>query len=516
MLHSKYNNRKTIIMKRITFFISIIIFFGTACTDLDEELYDKIPGDDYPENENQIANLSATAYEKFQPLVDDEGWWFLAQELSSDEFCGPTRAADWYDGGKWLAMHRHTWTNDTEGVNRMWDKFWSGITTCNQTLDLMRELPSSDEIDAKMAEVKTVRSFFYYLLIDNYGDAPYLTSTIDVPGQPLKIKREAIYDSLVNTLNNSVPKLKDVDNKYMATKNMGYALLAKLYLNAEVYKGVSDWAKAEKYIDSILAGPYALEANVLAPFVTNNENSSEIIFSIPYDEDNFKGFRLHMRTLHYQHNLKYDMPVGPWNGLCVTPNHFDTYDSADARKQGYHIYGIQYDASGNEIIDGLTETTLNIDPHLPALYMTEETHSLEEIRMTGARVGKYEIKMGAKENLGNDFPIFRLTDFYLMKAEVQIRQNGAGAGDEWINPIRERAGVPAWSGATLDDLLAERGRELYCEGHRRQDLIRFGKFTQAWWEKGGEYDGVAGDPSVKIFPIPKWATDANPNLLIDP
>jgi hypothetical protein len=497
-------------MKRAILF-TFIVLIGFACTKLDEELYDKIPGDLYPENENQVANLSVDAYAKLRPLCDDEGWWFLAQEISGDGLCGPQRDADWFDGGKWLNVHRHDWSRDDESVNRMWDVFWQGITTCNQTLDMMRELPESEQIKAKMSEVEVVRSFYYYLVLDNYGDAPYLTSAIGVPDQPFKIKRESIYDSLVTTVENALPRLKPIDNKYMATRNMGFALLAKLYINAEVYKGSPEWEKAGQYCDSIIAGPYSLESTVGGAFVTSNENSSEIIFSIPYDENNFQGFRLHMRTLHYQHNLKFDMPVGPWNGFAVVPTFFDTYEEADLRREAFHIFGMQYDSKGAEILDGETGEPLDIDPHLPALVMTAATHTPTQIRTTGARVGKYEIKMGAKENLSNDFPIFRLADFYLMKAEVEIRLNGAGSGDEWINPIRERAGVSAWSGATLDDLLAERGRELYVEGHRRQDLIRFGKFTEAWWEKT-----VTGDPSVETFPIPKWATDANPNLLKDP
>ncbi len=192
-------------------------------------------------------------------------------------------------------------------------------------------------------------------------------------------------------------------------------------MNSEVYTGIPQWEKAGQYCDSIIAGPYSLATDVLAPFKTENQNSSEIIFSIPYDEDNFQGFRLHMRTLHYQMNLKYDMPVGPWNGLCVVPTFFDTYEDTDLRKTGYHIFGLQYDTQGNVIIDGETQTPLNINPYLPALVMTAATHTPAEIRMTGARVGKYEIKKGAKENLSNDFPLFRLTDFYLMKAEVEIR-----------------------------------------------------------------------------------------------
>lgn len=501
-------------MKKILY-IFIIGLVGFSCTDLDEDVYDKIPGELYPENADQVANLSVEAYAQLKPFADDEGWWFLAQEISSDEFCAPTRGSDWFDGGKWLNVHRHEWSNDDESVNRMWEKFWNAITSCNQSLDMMRMIPPSDQINGKIAEVEVLRSFYYYLLIDNFGDVPYLTSAADAPAKPLRITREAIWDSIVDVTQRNLPMLKDINNKYMATRYMGLSLLAKLYLNAEVYTGTPQWETAGLYCDSVMMGPYSNETNVSATFVTENSSSSEIIFSIPYDEDNFQGFRLHMRTLHYQSNLTYDMPVGPWNGLCVTPNHFDTYEDSDIRKAAWFIYGIQYASDGSVIFDGVTNDTLDIDPYLPALQMTAGDYTPDQIRNTGARVGKYEIAKGAKENLSNDFPLFRITDIQLMKAETEIRINGSGSGDEWINPIRQRAGVSTWSGASLDDLLAERGRELFCEGHRRQDLIRFGKFTESWWAKGDAQGGVANDESVEIFPIPKWATDANSNLLLD-
>lgn len=144
---------------------SIAIF---SCTKLDEEVFDKIPGSIYPENADQIANLSVEAYTKLKPMADDEGWWLLAQEISSDELCGPTRGSDWYDGGKWINMHKHNWSNDDEGVNRMWSAFWTGITTCNQVIDMMLDLPQNPALVAKMKEVEVLRSFYYYMLIDNY------------------------------------------------------------------------------------------------------------------------------------------------------------------------------------------------------------------------------------------------------------------------------------------------------------------------------------------------------------
>lgn len=492
-------------MKKIILFLGALVLILSSCTDLEEVLYGKIPGDKYPENDNQVANLTVEGYARLRPLCDDEGWWFLAQEISSDELCGPTRGSDWYDGGKWVNMHKHDWTNDDEGVNRMWDVLWKGITTCNQTLDMMRELPQNDAIKAKMKEAEVLRSFYYYLLIDNYGDVPYVTVAKGAPEKPFKISRSAVFDSLVTSITEALPYLKLIDNKYMVTRYTGFAILAKLYLNAEVYTGTPMWDLAGQYCDSILAGPFQLDPTVTGSFLTNNALAPEIIFSIPYDEDNFQGFRLHMRTLHYQHNLKYNMPVGPWNGFAVVPTHFDTYDQNDLRRTAYHIFGLQLTPGGKTILDGETKKPLDITPHLPALTMQAPAFTPEQIRMTGARVGKYEIKMGAKENLSNDFPLFRLSDFYLMKAETEIRQGRSG--DQWIAPIRTRAGVTPFTGATLTNLLAERGRELYCEGHRRQDQIRFGTWGNAWWEK------QASGPERKTFPIPKWATDANPNLL---
>jgi hypothetical protein len=202
------------------------------------------------------------------------------------------------------------------------------------------------------------------------------------------------------------------------------------------------------------------------------------------------------------------MQVGPWNGFCIVPTFWDTYQANDKRRAAYNIWGLQYGADGKVINDGETHLPLNIDPYVAALYMQPANYSPTQIRTSGARVGKYEVKMGAKENLSNDFPLFRLTDFKLMKAEAEIRLGRNG--DQWINPIRQRAGVAAWTGATLDSLLAERGRELYCEGHRRQDLIRYDVWEKVWWEK------AAHGKELRVFPIPKWATDANSNLLEPP
>lgn len=441
-------------------------------------------------------------YAPMREFLDNGGWWF-AQELTTDEMVGPTRASDWDDGGKWRVLHTHEWDNNTEAINNMWSRFYTGVAEANKFIEKQLPLAGDSIVDAGIAKGKILRAYYYYLLIDNYGDVPYVTQYLGAPSLPEKAERAAIYDSLVADIEASVLKISSSTSKTAVTPAMAYSLLAKLYLNAEVYSGNAEWAKAEEACDKVIAlGQYALDGDPLAPFVTNNEGSGENIWVIPYDEDGYQGFNLHMRTLHYNSNLTFDMPVGPWNGFAVTEDHFNTYTDDDLRL-GYFLVGQQFASDGSPITDAVAEANLVFTPEIPALLM-DASFTPAEIRMSGARVAKFEIKKGAKDNLSNDFPIFRYADVLLMKAEAMIRQGKNG--DEFVNMVRERAGLDPWSGVTLDQVLEERGRELFWEAHRRQDLIRFGKFNQAWWEK------PASTADRKIFPIPQWAIDANPNL----
>jgi len=201
------------------------------------------------------------------------------------------------------------------------------------------------------------------------------------------------------------------------------------------------------------------------------------------------------------------MVVGPWNGFAVIYDHYLTYEDNDRRKEGF-LVGQQYTYNNQPIMDlGAGGIPLIFNPVIPSLVMGEG-NTPEEIRNSGARVVKFEVKRGAKANLSNDFPIFRYADVLLMKAEALIRQGKNG--DEEVNKIRERAGLSTWSNVTLTQLLAERGRELFWEAHRRQDLIRFDEFNKPWWEK------QASTADRKTFPIPQWAIEANPNLALPP
>lgn len=497
-------------MKKISIIpiaIAIISLFS-ACTDLGDDLYDRIPSADFPENETQAALMMIPVFKPLQDYCDVGGYWY-AQEIPGDAITAPTRGTDWDDGGKWRALHQHTWSNDVEAINSMWYRFYKGSYEANKLIEYLQPAidEGNDAAKATVAKAKVMRCFYYWNAIDNYGDVPYVTSYSEAPEQPTKESREVIWQALVDELEAVLPSVPAEGSKYTATKGMAYMLLAKLYINAEVYTGTPQWAKADEYLDSLIAlGAYSLESDALAPFVTNNEASSENIFTIGYDENTYTGFNLHMRTLHYQSQATFNMSVQPWNGYAAMEDFYNSFSDDDRRKDMFLI-GKQYSYDGSVLFDdGANGDTLIFTANIPALKMTSADHTLNEIRMSGARVVKFEIESGASANLSNDFPIFRYADALLMKAETQVRMNGAGAGDEYVNMIRTRAGLSEISGAGLDEILDERGKELVWEAQRRMDLIRFGKFGDAWWEK------PASSPDRTIFPIPQWAIDANPNL----
>lgn len=493
-------------MKRILIIISTIAISLGACTDLNEELFDRIPEDVY--TADPILDM-VNIYQPMQNLMDDNGNWWFAQELTGDGVVAPVRGEHWDDGGKWRVLHQHAWDNNVETVNRMWTVFYNGAIEANLFIEKYEEQAGIEVIDLALAKAKIMRAYYYYLLIDNYGDVPYVTEFKNADPAPSKTPRAQIFNSIVQEIKDNIPFLSYTTPKTAVTRGMAYTLLAKLYLNHAVYTGTVDptyWEKAEKFCDSvILLNNYSLETTPLAPFITNNNNSPENIFVIPFDEDTYQGFRLHMRTLHYNSNLTFDMLAGPWNGFAVMESHYNTYEESDLRKAGF-LVGQQYTFDGQLLRDASADNApLIFTPFIPHLIMTADNSTVQQIRMSGVRAVKFEVKKGAKENLSNDFPIFRYGDVLLMKAEAMIRQGKNG--DDYVNEIRRRAGllVP-WTNVTLDQLLEERGREMFWEGHRRQDLIRFGKFNQAWWEK------PASTPDRNIFPIPQWVIDTNPNL----
>ena len=301
-------------MKKIVSLLIIVVALS-SCVDLEEPLYDRIPLENYPENAIQGALITGPVYEPMRGFVEDWGGWFFAQEVTSDELVFPTRHTDWDDGGKWRVLHDHSWVNTTEAISNMWRQYYQGIGEANRLIEQLGGTSEDPSVMGTIAKVKIMRAYYYYLLIDNYGDVPYVTSFSDAEEFPGKDNRADIWAALVSEVEENIPYLPESTSKTSVTKGMAFMLLAKLYLNAEVYSGTAYWAEAEEACDSVMALSYSLETHPLAPFITENQFSSENIFTIPYDEDSYKAFTLHRRTLHYLHNLTFDMTVGPWNGV---------------------------------------------------------------------------------------------------------------------------------------------------------------------------------------------------------
>lgn len=474
-----------------------------ACTDLDDKLYSDIPATMYPENETQAQLVTLTPYSQLRSHLDG-GWWF-AQEITSDLIVAPTRGNDWDDGGKWRVLHTHGWDNNTEAVNSMWGNFYAGVTECNKAIEYLGDSETSKNA---VAQMKVLRAYFYYLLIDNYGDVPYITSFETAEKSPSKTSRSEIYNNIVADVKSALPHLKGT-SKSSVNKYTGFSLLAKLALNAEQYTGTPQWQECENYCDSVIAGPYSLEANRLSPFIAENDASTENIFTIPYDEDNYHGFLLHRRSLHYVSTATYEANTTFWNGFCTQERLCNYFENDDQRLKGI-LLGQQFSSAGQALKDNDADNAdVIFTKEVPALKM-DNSFSKTQIRMSGGRIVKFQIQKGAKDNMNNDFPVFRLADFILMKAECQLRKSGGtvSKAKELINSIRTAAGASTWGDAdiTLDKLLEERAREMWCEAHRRQDLIRFGKFKDSWWEKAADTE------SNYTFPIPQWAIDANSNL----
>jgi len=197
--------------------------------------------------------------------------------------------------------------------------------------------------------------------------------------------------------------------------------------------------------------------------------------------------------MHYN-----QLPSSPWNGFCTLADFYNTFDTTDARHDIF-LVGQQYDNAGNALTDR-QGNPLSFTASLPGITGASETD--------GIRVVKYGIdpaEQGGES--GNDYVIIRYADVLLMKAEALLRQGDETGALAIVNDIRGRAGAAARTTLSTDDLLEERGFELAWEGVRRQDLIRFGKFTDAW-----ELKEVTGEDYVKLFPIPFSALGANPNL----
>ncbi len=561
--------RSRLFSRVILISLALIAFNLISCTNLDEELYSEVTPDQFFQNDEEFISALGAAYTQFRNFASNDP--FTLQETSTDEMVVPTRGQDWDDGGEWRRLHLHSWTSEDGPMNGGWNFGFSGVNTANRLIYQFQKLVDDgqveqDKADAFIAELQAVRAFFYWQLIDMYGNVPLVMDFANAEATPPTKPRAEVFQAVLKDLEEAVPKLsRSVDGTTYGRMNYyaGQALLAKLYLNAEVYSGTPMWDKVIVACDSIInSGKYALEANYFANFNVDNSSSSEFIFAIPYDEVFYHGFNLAVRTLHYGSQQTYNLKAQPWNGFCTLEEFYNSYSDDDlrkgdvgtvdgpAKKRGNFIAGYQYAADGvTKITDDGFEAPQPDRQPVPLLgdpdgaplnfgNMFSDQPQINELgpqayRQSGVRIGKWEIAMGSDPAaMSNDYAVFRYADVLLMKAEALWRTHDEAGALILVNQIRERAGIADLT--SLDgplsfdmdggsvaggELFNEIGREMFAENHRRQDLIRWGFFTEVdKWVLPfyNPQDVLTTDPYTTVYPVPRAKLDANPNLKQNP
>jgi hypothetical protein len=514
-------------MKKIFLSVSIlliIMFTGLvqqSCTKLEEKVYSDYTGDLFFSNPDNLIYAFGVAYTNLYQVAGNK-FGLIGMDAGTDILVVPQRGGDWFDGGEWHRWHRHTWTASEGYVQRWWNVVFYGINTCNRLI-LQFEPLDPATAEPAIAELRALRALYYLWLVDIYGNVP-IQDRFDVPAdyKPANNSREEVYNFIETELLDVMGSLsKETGLLYYGRINYYTAqmILAKLYLNAEVYTGTPQWEKAMTAVDTIIASnKYSLSADFFDNFKADASSSPEVILGIAFDQINAAALEIHLFTLHYNLGAKYHFEENCWNGISFQKDFFRTFKDNDIRKTAM-LYGKQYDAEGNQIQDPSYEKFDSQNPLKPrdpdgiGLNLMDSINELEPncLRQCGARVAKFPFIDGSDRYTSNDFPIFRYSDVLLMKAELLLRAGNAGEALGYVNQVRARAGAEDFTEVTFDNLLAERGRELCVEGHRRSDQIRFGKYFEPRWEKpdvSPEY--------TKLWPIPQSAISVNPNLVQNP
>lgn len=512
--------KKTI--TRLLFYLMVLpVLVGLpyGCNNLDEEITDRIIADDYFKTDKDFLRVVGPLYTALYSL-GSHGGFFTLQEVSSDEVAIPTRGSEWGDGGIWTRAQRHEFMPYDASVNSAFTFLYTGISNCNRTIALLKESVQkgfADPVlaDKYIAEIRALRALFYYWAMDGFGNIPVILEYDLTNYTPTTVQRADVFAMIEQELAEAVPLL---DHKNDATTYgrinyyTGKAIQAKLYLNAAIYMGTPRWNDCLAACDEIIqSGAFLLEPNYRDNFKTDNQASRENIFAVAFDETFASGFNLHMMTLHPASQATYNLEQQPWNGYCSLQEFYNKFEDGDTRK-GNFIVGPQFAADGvTPLLDQFAEPN---DPDgLPLNYTPEINDIASALRQEGARIGKYEFRNGTKLNLSNDLPVFRYADILLMKAEILWRLDpNSTEALNIVNQIRARAYDPDQPLSVLNAgaLLDERGRELFYEGVRRQDMIRFGVFGNPTQFMPGS------EPCKEIWPIPFVQLTGGANIQQNP
>ncbi|MCB9202240.1 MAG: RagB/SusD family nutrient uptake outer membrane protein [Flavobacteriales bacterium] len=451
---------------------------------------------------------------------DDSGTTpFIRQLVNLQDFTADGMKNLWGDDG----LDPLTTTSNWEGTNKFfrlaYDRLYFIIPQTSNLINILHNGVDVDNEEQIVSELRFLRALAYYYIVDFFGKGVLVNDETFNTELPLP------ESSRLELFNYAESELLDIESVIASSNEYGRAnkacvqmALAKLYMNAEVYTGVSRYDEAAKYINKIInEGGYSLATNFQENFTTDNNNSPEIIFPLIADAVVSQSYG----NTTYIINGSMKSETGGMNPPDYgNPGGNDAWGGHRATKAWYGLFG-----------SSATELANSNDARAKLFYTQGHNWEMNDYKVWAD--GYPSIKFINKTSTGGgsptkfsstDFPLFRYSDVLLMYAECALR----GAADTdmgqaliWVNKVRDRAGADEIisSGLTLDFILDERARELNLEGHRRQDLIRFGKFTGSaylWPWKGNSVNGTSIPSYYSLFPISNAARQANPNLTQNP
>jgi hypothetical protein len=494
-----------------------------GCTDLTEVPKSSATPDNFFRTQEEVLGGLAGVYAQMRSMLTGFGDYWNVIETSSDEIVVPTRGQDWKDDGRWLELDGHTWSpispSGLTDLNGAWNAPWTGVARANVLLEALDNVTLADTFETRVrAELRSLRAFYFYLLQDLFGGVPLATDPKVEPRA--RATRQEVFDFIRAELTSAradLPAAWPAAFNGRFTKGGADAILASLYINAGVFTK-DDGISATAYnsctsvpigggtacdstiaaADRILnAGVYSLATNWRDNFVATNDQSPENILAIKLVAAPDLGFRMFQATLHYN-----QFNPTPWNGFSSLADVYNQFDAADERIQSF-LVGPQVNLETGLPVNDRQGNPLNFTVAIADVTQANERE--------GARIGKwvYDPNHSGPDN-GNDWVVFRLAEIMLIKAEALNEQTpGSPAALLIVNNLRARAFNPDVPLATIDRaaILRERLFELVFEGKRRQDLIRFGQFDDAWTFK------PASSAFRVLMPIPQTQLDANPLLV---
>lgn len=535
--------------------------FLESCTDLKEEILDETLSAAKLTDKQAADGIIAPVYARLPDIFLHTNY-FAIQEISTDEAILPYRGGtDWGDNGIYLAMHQHTYQSTDPNIRNTWNLILQGMS---RAITAINTLPTLNDPNAKvyLAEARGMRAYYSMLTLDLFG----LVFVKEDIGETSKILRgEEAFQYIKNELLAVEPNLDTTVGPGRLSKGAVWGLLARLYLNAAVYRDVygtpsfkaDEMDKVTEYCDKIInSGQYKLAADYFSIFNSDNHSNPELVFAV----DQRAELNGHNRMAYFSlSGDQFPLPAFPnangTDGPAITPDFYRTwvneYAPKDPAGTDPRFYKQNISAFSNPADTCVTDANFNMNrgilrgqqfglirkngvflkcpdgrfkvgrifndtrnrPTTPVLFTEKVDYTTAgSDYSSGYRVLKYEFsrKSVSGRNFGDaDIVIVRLADVYMMRAEAKLRKSNDVAGalaDVNIVRAARTTPPPPLTSMSLDILFKERGFEFYWEMLRRSDMIRFGKYEGTWTEKTNT------DKLKRVFPIPQTAIDGASNL----